>query len=393
MLVEAILVLCALFVLMPVAVLTVQVLAALPSGRPAEMPAGRRPSIVVLVPAHNEALMIVHTLRSVMGHLTPGDRLLVVADNCSDDTARIAAAAGAEVVERFNRELRGKIHALDFGIRHLEKAPPEVVMIVDADCEVGSGAIERLGRACLQTDRPVQGLYLMTAPVGAGLRLRIAEFAWAMKNHVRATGARRLGLPCQLMGSGMAFPWRFISRVSLSGGYIAEDYKLGLDLTRMGAPPLFCPDARVTSQFPSNAEGIAGQRKRWEHGHIALILGQMPSLLLEAIKNRNLPLLGLTLDLGVPPLALLLLMTLAVEAASIVFYLVTGTTLTLYLSTAACILLGVAVFTAWVRYSRHILSLQDLVYAPVYAMRKIPLYLKYFVSRQVEWVRSRRDGE
>ncbi len=264
--------------LVPVSVLFVQVLAALPAYQPRAMPSGRRPSVAVLVPAHNEALMIADTLRAIVPQLVAGDRLLVVADNCSDDTAKIAVAAGAEVIERFDSERRGKGYALDFGVRHLERNPPEVVLIIDADCAIDSGAIDRLARLCLETGRPVQALYLMHSPEGAGLKTRIAEFAWLVKNHVRALGFHRLGLPCQLMGTGMAFPWAAISTAALASGHIVEDLKLGIDLARAGTPALFCPEARVTSYFPATAEGIAGQRTRWEHGHLGVILSDRAAI-------------------------------------------------------------------------------------------------------------------
>ena len=88
-----------------------------------------------------------------------GDRLLVVADNCSDDTAALARTAGAEVVERSNAQQRGKGYALDFGVRHLASAAPDVMIIVDADCQVGEGSIERLANCCIDSGRPTQALY------------------------------------------------------------------------------------------------------------------------------------------------------------------------------------------------------------------------------------------
>jgi cellulose synthase/poly-beta-1,6-N-acetylglucosamine synthase-like glycosyltransferase len=376
-----------------VVIFAVQVVCALPAERPRAMPPGRRPSVVVLVPAHNESLLIADTLRSISSCMAPGDRLLVVADNCTDDTARIAAANGAEVIERNDTSQRGKIHALDFGIRHLESNPPEVVLVIDADCRIEGGAIERVAKLCVEKDRPVQALYLMRASTGAGLMTRIGEFAWLVKNQVRPTGFYRLGLPCQLMGAGGAFPWRRISAVAFTGGYMAEDYKLGIDLARGGGPVLFCPEARVTSYFAPTKEGVVGQRTRWEHGHIALIIGAVPRLFLEAVAKGDLLLFGLALDLSVPPLALLLLLVLASFFASMAFYAVVNLGLPLALATAALSLLGVSVLLSWVRYARNVISLRELASALTYAIWKIPLYLNYFVNRQVEWVRSRRDGE
>ncbi len=76
-----------------------------------------RPSLAVLVPAHNEGASILPTVNDILAQLGPSDRLLVVADNCSDDTADVARKAGAEVIERRDDANRGKGHALDYGIR------------------------------------------------------------------------------------------------------------------------------------------------------------------------------------------------------------------------------------------------------------------------------------
>ena len=391
-LIESLLCLLGLMTLVPVLVLVVQVLMALPAYRPREMPSGRRPAVAVVVPAHDEALVIADTLLAIIPQLVAGDRLLVVADNCSDDTARIATEAGAEVLVRSDHERRGKGYALDFGVRHLELEPPEVILIIDADCETNSGAIEHLARLCLETGRPVQGLYLMRSPKGAGLKTRIAEFAWLVKNHVRALGFHRLGLPCQLMGAGMAFPWSVISTAALASGHIVEDLKLGIDLTRAGIPALFCPEACISSTFPESAEGTTSQRTRWEHGHLSVILSTAPQLFLQAMRRRDHNLFATALDLCVPPLALLLLLVLMMFAGSAVFYLATDVAFPLWLAAMSLLLLGLSVLLAWGRYGRQVISLASLTYTPFYVLWKIPLYLKFLVRRQADWVRSKRDG-
>src|SRR6185437_14331211 len=95
-----------------------------------------------------------------------GDRLLVVADNCTDQTAAVAAAEGAEVLVRTDALRRGKGYALDFAVRRLASAAPAIVLVIDADCRVAAGAIELLAQRCRTTHRPVQALYRLTAPKG-----------------------------------------------------------------------------------------------------------------------------------------------------------------------------------------------------------------------------------
>ena len=380
-----------LLILLPVLVLCAQVLLACLPARPVPVAQGRRPRLAVLVPAHNESSIIIATLNSLLPQLQAGDRLLVVADNCADDTAALARAAGAEVIERSNQQQRGKGYALDFGVRHLAADAPEVMIIVDADCQVSEDSIERLAICCIASGRPTQALYLMHAPEGSGLKVRIAEFAWRVKNLVRPAGWARLGLPCQLMGSGMAFAWQDIGLINLASGHIVEDLQMGLDFCRSGKPPLFCPAARVSSYFPRSDEGLSTQRTRWEHGHLGVIFSDAPKLLLESLRRGNWPLLGMTFDLLVPPLALLTLAAVAAFSMAWLLFMLSGLLAPAMLASIGMLLLGVAIVLAWGKCGRDVISFVTLLYAPFYVLKKIPLYLGFLLKRQVDWVRSKRD--
>lgn len=378
--------------LVPCAVLFAEALLALhPPRRRPMAPPGERPRVGVVVPAHDESLLVEGTVRSIAVQLSGADRLLVVADNCSDDTAAKAAAAGAEVIERRDEKRRGKGYALDFGVRHLKADPVDVVVVIDADCQPGAGAVDLLAAKCMNALRPVQASYLMQLPAQAALAARLAQFAWLVRNRVRPLGCHRLGLPCQLMGSGMAFPWGLISAAPLATAHIAEDLILGIALARSGAPPLFCPEAEVRGFFPATAEGRQAQHLRWEHGHLAALLGEAPRLLAEGLHRRDYSRIALALDVMVPPLSLLALSILALAAASALLLLADARALVaLGLTAAAFVLLASTVLVSWLRYGRDVLPLSDLLHVPAYALSKVPIYLRFVGRRQMEWVRSRR---
>jgi cellulose synthase/poly-beta-1,6-N-acetylglucosamine synthase-like glycosyltransferase len=379
--------------LVPCALLLLQVLMALRSSKDTQLssPASSlRPRLAVLMPAHNEEGGVGAAIAAVLGQLAPTDRLLVVADNCSDATAQVARAAGAEVIERADTRRRGKGYALDFGVRHLELDPPEVVVIVDSDCCVHAGALDHLARTCLSSGRPSQALYLMQSLPGSGLKTRISEFAWAFKNHARALGFMRLGLPCQLMGSGMAFPWKVIHGAPLATGHIVEDLQLGLDLASAGTPPLFCPQALVTSTFPSSVEGMLAQRTRWEHGHLDVALKVGPVMMWRALSHRRWQMATMVVDMCVPPLASLVMMMLVTLLLSGLLSLA-GHALALQIVATAWLALAAAVLLAWRRFGSHIVSFGDLLSVPLYVAAKVPLYIQAFTRRQVEWVRTKRD--
>jgi cellulose synthase/poly-beta-1,6-N-acetylglucosamine synthase-like glycosyltransferase len=379
-------------VFVPGTVFFVQTVCALLPRSAARPPAVDRPRVAVLVPAHDESAGIAATLASLFPQLEEGDRLLVVADNCSDDTVRIAAAAGAEVVERKDPFRRGKGYALDFGIRHLAKDAPQVVVIVDADCFVAWGSIDRIARLSLATDRPIQALYLIKSHPSSGGMTSIAEFACLVKNLVRPLGFHRLHLPCQLMGSGMAIPWRALTLIHLASSHIVEDIKMGVDLARAGMPPLFCPDALVESYFPVNQDGSQTQRIRWEHGHLSMIAEEAPRLLIEGLKGKGSGLFALALDICVPPLALFGLMTGALVIVTLIHAMITGSGVYLTIASGILAMFIVAVALAWLRFGHAVLSLSGVLLAFVYMLRKIPVYVEFVVRRQAGWVRTKRDG-
>jgi cellulose synthase/poly-beta-1,6-N-acetylglucosamine synthase-like glycosyltransferase len=381
----------ALAVLFVSTVLFVEVVAAILGPSSPEREGGERRSVAVLIPAHNESLLLASTIRSILPQLMEHDRLLVVADNCSDDTADIAATEGAEVVVRTDGQRRGKGYALDAGVNHLRSAPPSVVLIVDADCRVSDGTVDRLVRASCATNRPTQALYLMQAAPDAPAPMRVAEFAWLVKNKVRAEGLNRLGLPCHLTGAGMAFPWAVLSKTPLATGHIVEDLRLGLELARNGSAPMLCRGTLVTSQFPSSSAGVKTQRTRWEHGHLSVISREGAGFFVDALGARNWKLLAMTIDLCVPPTALLVLLGALSWTCGALLFLRTGWIGGLAAATVGVALIASAVLGSWLIYARTLLPFSELLLGATYALRKIPLYARFLVARQMDWVRSRRD--
>lgn len=352
---------------------------------------GKRPAIAILVPAHNEEGGISKTLHSIKAEMLADDRLIVVADNCTDRTAEFARMAGAEVVERKNERERGKGFALHTGVLYLAKSPPAIVVIVDADCILKPGALERLAGMAAATDGPVQACYLMTSPSDTRLDLAVREFAFVVKNRVRPLGLSKLGLPCQLTGSGMAFPWSVLNAANLSNDNLVEDMKLGLDLARLGHPPRFCAEALVLSEFPQSSAGSTTQNRRWESGHLAMIRTAIRTLTQRRVLG-NPGLVAMVLDIMVPPLALLVLLLGAVFAFSAVLFLAGVGTLAFAVSLINLLLVTVGIAAAWLAYGTKLLPLGKLYRIPLYALRKVAFYARIFRGGSAGgWIRTDRS--
>ena len=379
---------------LPCTVLLVEVLSAVGRGR-ANTPQPRAETTrrAILMPAHNEEAVIQATLSTLTPQLHPTDRLVVVADNCTDATADIARQAGATVLERQNDRQRGKGYALDFGLRHLSTDAPDVLVMVDADCQVQPGAIDAIANLALTTQRPVQATYLLAASPEPSPKEMVSTFAFKVKNLVRPLGLRVLGQPCLLTGTGMAFPWASLKDVDLASGNIVEDMKLGLDLAIAGHPPIMCPDALVMGEQPQQSATAMTQRTRWEHGHLQTLLTCVPPLLWQGIKQGRLGLIALALDLCVPPLSLLVMLWLAGATA------ITATTLLLGTPWLAAIVvygaglgLFIAIGLAWAGFARQDIPVGKLLSIPLYILWKIPLYFKFLSGPEAKWIRTERDS-
>ena len=388
-------VLCAgsVIVLVPAVVLLIETLAALLPAAGASQSASGSPTVVVLVPAHDEAAQIGETVAELTRQLPESGRLLVVADNCSDDTAALAARAGASVVERRDRERIGKGFAISHGLRHLDADPPEVVIVVDADCRVSQGGLAALATAAVRANRPIQAEYLLAAPTGAGPTVVVSALATLFRNRVRPRGMRRLGLPCHLTGSGMAFPWRQLRDAPELGANLVEDLVMGIELALRGTPALLCPDVRISSELPRGAAANMGQRRRWEHGQLHTLVTYVPRLLAAGLARRRFALVGLGLDLAVPPLALLVMLQLGMLLLSGLAGLVGLASLAAFgLAALSVALLSAAVGAAWVGFGRRVLPARQILFVPLYLLWKIPLYLGLARGRkQAVWERTARD--
>ena len=350
--------------------------------------------VAVLVPAHNEELVIGKTINRIISVLKPQDNLIVIADNCNDNTAQIARTLGATVIERHNLELRGKGYALDYGLKHIEQNPPDVVVIIDADCTAHTGAIETLSQHAITRGKPVQGTYLMTpANNSQSSKDFIAQLSIIITNLVRPCGLNNLGQPCSLNGTGMAFPWSVITQVNLASGHLVEDLKLGLDLSIAGYTPEFCEPAKVTAYFPQQSQASKSQKTRWEHGHLQAMGTYVPLLLKQAVRQKRFDLLISTLDLCIPPLSLLVFAWLAMIATSVILSIVGISWIPAIISAIAGLCFLTAILTIWTGFAAKTLPLSQLLTIPFYIIGKIPIYFNFLIKPQKTWVRTERDYE
>lgn len=352
--------------------------------------------IAVVIPAHNESATIATTLENVRMQTRSIDRVLVVADNCTDDTAAIARQFGMDVVERNDPARRGKGYALQFGLDALRAAPPEIVVFTDADCVYAPGALQRIAALCAQSRRPVQALYLMRAPVDdAHPRLHVAEFAWLFINQVRMRGLQRLFDVTRFTGAGLAAPWHSLENVDLGTGEIVEDLAFTYSLVRNGKGPVLADDALIESTFPVDEAALTRQAARWSIGSLRYAVTSSISLLIEGIAKANLRLGAAAIDLMIPPLTIFVMALFVLTFVSAGVWAATGSALSFLLSLWSLALTGGAVILGWLRFGRERLPVSALGGVLRFVLSKFSVFGAGGRESTKGWTPTRdsRDGD
>ncbi len=365
------------------------ILGQLPKSSQIKQPEKRKPC-AILIPAHNEESVIENTLEKIKAEVQVEDRILVVADNCSDQTAEIVRNSSVDVIERQSSEKRGKGYALDYGIQYLlSHQAPETIVILDADCEFETGSLDTLVGHSQENDWICQAKYLMCSPDEALIETRVSEFTWFIKNAIRPAGLLKLGLGCHLQGSGMAFPAHIFKEVSIASGNIVEDLELGLVLTQKGYVSKFIPSALVYSFFPVSTQGTKTQRTRWEHGHLDSIINLLPKMLFDSMLAMKWKTFWLVLDAMIPPMIIFLLIIIGCTVVSFVLYWL-GFGLLFYFSFLTLCLVFINLISIWFFNGRDIIKPQDLVGIMTFLARKTSIYSSFVTARQKAWVRTDR---
>jgi len=282
--------------------------------------------LTIVVPAHNEEVLVERCVRSFAGQLGETADLLVIAHNCRDHTAERAAHAGLTGFVRVDRlddpGLVGKACALRFGFARALERGADAVVVVDADSVVSPGFVARMHAALSEPvisggAEAVQCRYRVLSG-GMEERATLTGIAFQGFNLVRPRGRSRLGLSAGIFGNGFGMRRDVLERIPYRADSVVEDLEYHLQLVDAGIRVAFLEEATVFGEMPQGKAGNQTQRARWEGGRMLMVRAHGLRLPGAILKGR-LRLLEPMLDLTSLPIAmgvLTLLMALAVSFAS-----------------------------------------------------------------------------
>ncbi len=343
---------------------------------------------VILIPAHNEKDVIDNTINSLKPALEEWDQIIVIADNCTDDTASISRSCGAVVYERDDLNLKGKSHALHFGRELLVKYKPDVVFNIDADCDCSMLDISYMKKLALHKHAPIQCHYEMLPSENESLSSRLSAFAWWIKNHVRATGASTLGMPCQLMGSGMVFPLDIFQKIDFSANALAEDLQIGLELSYQGYESYYLSSSKVVSRFQVGDKASETQKTRWIHGHLSTIFNIAMPLMMRSLFSGKWKSLFQCIDASFPPITFTLPILLLFILTT---YILSGMEFASYILMLSLLFTLMGLIIAFAFKDNKFINHRDIIRIPLLVLKKLYIPFSYFFNKQKSWIKTDRD--
>jgi cellulose synthase/poly-beta-1,6-N-acetylglucosamine synthase-like glycosyltransferase len=353
----------------------------------------RKLKFEIIVPAHNEETVLAHVIRSLLRIDWPAQqfRVVVVADNCTDATAAIAASAGAHVLARSNQEKRGKGYALDLAFTvSRELGWADAVVVIDADAEVSTNLLEAIACRIESGEHAVQ-VHYGVSNIGVSWRTRLLGIAKAAFHIVRSRARERLKLSCGIRGNGWAVTRGLLERVPYKAFSLTEDLEYGITLGLAGYRVAYADEAHSNAEMVSGEKESRNQRQRWESGRFELIRNNTFPLLAQAIRRRSVICLDLALDLMVLPLSYIVLNVLTLLVLTLIALAAAQASISWLWICGACIVaLTLHILRGWQLSGVGLRGLLDLGRAPFFLAWKIMIMIRARGSK--EWVRTKREG-
>lgn len=346
-------------------------------------------SFCILVPAHNEEVLLGRLLESLKSVSYPSHMYdtVVIADNCDDQTTAIAKENGIRCLERSVPDLKGKGHALEWAIEKINLDDYDAVLIIDADSMVDPNILKELDLSLTKGSHIIQCHNALGNPEASWLT-RIQHISRTIDNTLVHNAKHKLGLSSFLMGNGMCFSTDILSRYPWRSFSLCEDFEYYARLILNDEFIDFNYQAKVYHQESTSFEQAYIQRARWSAGKFELIRSQGLRMLSHGMKNRSIR--------GMEASFILLLPhpSMHCNISGMVFALSLFLSRTWIILSGILILLEIGYFILGLILAKASLrTVLSIFYAPVYLIWKAIVDILALVGiGEREWKRTARTG-
>ena len=251
----------------------------------------KKHKFMAILPAHNEEMVIGNLVDSLMNQDYDKDLLdiYVIADNCTDNTAKIAKEHGAIVYERFDEAHKTKGFALNWFLQQKikENADYDAFFVFDADNIVDKNFTKNMNKKLCQGEEVVQGYRDIKNPADTWVTAGYALFYWTMHRFYHLA-RYNVGLSPLLNGTGFMVKFDLVKNTGWDTVTLTEDIEFSLKRIITGKRLGWSTDAIVYDEQPLTFKASWSQRTRWTVGHIQCMQTYTKDLALAVKEHKTL---------------------------------------------------------------------------------------------------------
>ena len=260
-------------------------------------------TFAIVVSAHNEESVIGQLVENLHVLRYPKELydIFIIADNCTDATAKVAREYGAIVHERFDKEIRGKGFAMEWMFARLFKMKRQydAVVVFDADNLVHPNFLLEMNNRLQKGETVIQGYMDAKNPTDTWISGTFAIAFWLI-DHIWHLAKYNIGLSSVLGGTGMCISTSVLRRFGWGATCLTEDMEFTMKVLLKGIRTTWAHDAIVYDEKPLTFKQAWNQRKRWAQGHFDIAGRYIPTMIKEGIRRRDIRLLDGVLHLVQP---------------------------------------------------------------------------------------------
>jgi len=344
-------------------------------------------TFAIIIAAHNEERVIGELLKSIWQLEYPKElyKVFLIADNCTDSTAKIARSLNATVFERFNKNQKGKGYALEYGFKKVFSLPRkfDAVLVLDADNLISSNFLTVMNHRLNRGEKIIQGYLDTKNPDDTWISRSICA-GYLIANRFWQMAKYNLGLSCALGGTGMCIESHVLQRFGWNMTSLTEDLEFQTKALLHNLRVNWAHDAVVYDEKPLTLKQSWYQRRRWMQGHCSVANKYFFMLFWKGILNHDFKMIDGALYLLQP------YYTMGLGTALFFSFLIHPDLLSSYSFGISFIIqylyLGLALFLEKAPWKTFIW----LLYYPFFTLTWIPIAFAGFIYRNhKEWNHTR----
>lgn len=349
--------------------------------------------LAVLVASRNEENVIGNLVDSLLRQNYPSDlfSVFVIPNNCTDDTEKVAALAGAKIIPcKKNVSSKGEVlrYAFDY---LLEKEKFDAYIVFDADNVVHPNFLRRMNDVLCEGYEVAQGFRDSKNPDDNWLSGSYSLFYWG-QNLFFSRARMSMNGSASINGTGFMIKNTVLKEIGFHPTTMTEDIEFTAQCALNHKKIVFVEDAYTYDEQPFDFKVSWKQRKRWSIGTYQCLLTYSWKLLKQGIKKRDLPCFDMSLFfmapivqvVGVILMILLILYNLwGIELNDVFSFVMAYKEVFFVLSYLVSVLIALFVVKYQKKQARN--SFFGILFFPFFLLTWIPINIICLFKKDVTW--------